>query len=158
MCPNCRGMSILNGTTEIPTQWMTKSKILQLLDWNLQECKREVDSKTHCPPPGFHFSMVGDVFFLSVTSLGVYATMASGWASNSQYALLGGVRALAQTIFYEVRLALILLFFVGLVGTFKLGDFLKYQQYVWGRTIYFQSSFIIVCNRSRPLLEFVKSG
>ena len=44
---------------------------------------------------------------------------------------MGGVRALAQTISYEVSLALILLFFVGLTGAFKLGDFLKYQQYVW---------------------------
>ena len=71
------------------------------------------------------------MFFLSVTSFGVYTAMASGWASNSNYALLGGVRALAQTISYEVRLAWILLFFVGLVGTFKMGDFLMHQQYVW---------------------------
>lgn len=73
----------------------------------------------------------GVLFFLSVTRLGVYRIMASGWASNSNYALLGGVRALAQTISYEVSLALILLFFVGLTRTFKLGSFFEFQQYVW---------------------------
>jgi NADH-ubiquinone oxidoreductase chain 1 len=41
--------------------------------------------------------------FLACTSLGVYTVMIAGWSSNSGYSLLGGLRALAQTISYEVR-------------------------------------------------------
>nr|ASM82656.1 NADH dehydrogenase subunit 1 [Eudohrnia metallica] len=73
----------------------------------------------------------GGLFFLSVTSLGAYTVMVSGWASNSSYALLGGLRAIAQTISYEVSLALIFMFFLGLVGGFELGLFVNFQNYVW---------------------------
>nr|WBV74583.1 NADH dehydrogenase subunit 1 [Timomenus komarovi] len=73
----------------------------------------------------------GGLFFFSVTSLGVYTVMISGWASNSSYALLGGLRAIAQTISYEVSLALITLFFLGLVGSFELGLFIQFQNYMW---------------------------
>lgn len=52
---------------------------------------------------------LGALFFLACTSLGVYTVIIAGWSSNSNYALLGGLRAVAQTISYEVRLALILL-------------------------------------------------
>nr|P84301.1 RecName: Full=NADH-ubiquinone oxidoreductase chain 1; AltName: Full=NADH dehydrogenase subunit 1 [Drosophila algonquin] len=50
---------------------------------------------------------LGGLFFLCCTSLGVYTVMVAGWSSNSNYALLGGLRAVAQTISYEVSLALI---------------------------------------------------
>nr|QFQ01356.1 NADH dehydrogenase subunit 1 [Oplophorus typus]QUL61622.1 NADH dehydrogenase subunit 1 [Oplophorus typus] len=71
------------------------------------------------------------LFFLCCTSLGVYSTMGAGWASNSKYALLGCLRAVAQTISYEVSLALILLSFLFLVGGFNLGLFTEYQRYMW---------------------------
>nr|QFQ01343.1 NADH dehydrogenase subunit 1 [Nematocarcinus gracilis] len=71
------------------------------------------------------------LFFLCCTSLGVYTTMGAGWASNSKYALLGCLRAVAQTISYEVSLALILLSFLFLVGGFNLELFSSYQRYVW---------------------------
>lgn len=48
------------------------------------------------------------MFFLAVSRLSVYRTVVAGWASNSKYALLGSLRAVAQTISYEVRIALIL--------------------------------------------------
>ena len=51
----------------------------------------------------------GILFFLCVSSLSVYRIIISGWSSNSNYALLGGLRSVAQTISYEVRLSLILL-------------------------------------------------
>jgi NADH-ubiquinone oxidoreductase chain 1 len=53
--------------------------------------------------------------FLACTRLGVYTVVIAGWSSDSGYSLLGGLRALAQTISYEVRLAFILLSFVVLV-------------------------------------------
>nr|YP_010230776.1 NADH dehydrogenase subunit 1 [Oplophorus spinosus]QSV10486.1 NADH dehydrogenase subunit 1 [Oplophorus spinosus] len=71
------------------------------------------------------------LFFLCCTSLGVYSTMGAGWASNSKYALLGCLRAVAQTISYEVSLALILLSFLFLIGGFNLGLFTEYQRYMW---------------------------
>lgn len=49
------------------------------------------------------------LFFLCVSSLNVYSTLIAGWASNSKYALLGALRRAAQTISYEVRMALVLL-------------------------------------------------
>nr|ALO76513.1 NADH deshydrogenase subunit 1 [Chrysolagria sp. CHR01] len=54
----------------------------------------------------FKFSIL---FFLCVSSLGVYCIMLSGWSSNSNYALLGSLRSIAQTISYEVSLSLILM-------------------------------------------------
>nr|YP_010414761.1 NADH dehydrogenase subunit 1 [Hybos grossipes]URT60161.1 NADH dehydrogenase subunit 1 [Hybos grossipes] len=74
---------------------------------------------------------LGLLFFLSCTSLGVYTVMVAGWSSNSNYALLGGLRAVAQTISYEVSLALILLSFVFLIGGYNLLDFYNYQGYIW---------------------------
>nr|YP_010835962.1 NADH dehydrogenase subunit 1 [Rhopalopsole subnigra]WGC89481.1 NADH dehydrogenase subunit 1 [Rhopalopsole subnigra] len=78
----------------------------------------------------FSFNL-GLLFFLCCTSLGVYTVMIAGWASNSNYALLGGLRAVAQTISYEVSLALILLSFVFLVNGYCLIDFIKYQSGIW---------------------------
>nr|YP_010254303.1 NADH dehydrogenase subunit 1 [Micromus paganus]QTZ19026.1 NADH dehydrogenase subunit 1 [Micromus paganus] len=74
---------------------------------------------------------LGLLFFLCCTSMGVYATMISGWSSNSNYALLGGLRAIAQTISYEVSMALLLLCFILLVGSFNLIDFEIYQKNIW---------------------------
>nr|ADB20204.1 NADH dehydrogenase subunit 1 [Elimaea cheni] len=74
---------------------------------------------------------MGLLFFLCCTSLGVYTVMIAGWSSNSNYALLGGLRAVAQTISYEVSLALILLSFVVLVDSYCLLDFIKLQSYMW---------------------------
>nr|WMY23882.1 NADH dehydrogenase subunit 1 [Aedes aegypti] len=79
---------------------------------------------------------LGVLFFLCCTSLGVYTVMIAGWSSNSNYALLGGLRAVAQTISYEVSLALILLSFIFLVGNYNFLNFYIYQDYVW---------FIIFC-------------
>nr|YP_010419943.1 NADH dehydrogenase subunit 1 [Anopheles moucheti] len=74
---------------------------------------------------------LGVLFFLCCTSLGVYTVMIAGWSSNSNYALLGGLRAVAQTISYEVSLALILLSFIFLVGNYNFLNFMIYQDYVW---------------------------
>nr|AFO73391.1 NADH dehydrogenase subunit 1 [Anopheles punctulatus]AFO73417.1 NADH dehydrogenase subunit 1 [Anopheles punctulatus]AFO73430.1 NADH dehydrogenase subunit 1 [Anopheles punctulatus]AFO73482.1 NADH dehydrogenase subunit 1 [Anopheles punctulatus] len=74
---------------------------------------------------------LGVLFFLSCTSLGVYTVMIAGWSSNSNYALLGGLRAVAQTISYEVSLALILLSFIFLIGNYNFLNFYNFQSYTW---------------------------
>uniref|UniRef100_A0AAU6QCV1 NADH-ubiquinone oxidoreductase chain 1 n=1 Tax=Seira pallidipes TaxID=3053390 RepID=A0AAU6QCV1_9HEXA len=64
--------------------------------------------------------MFGGLFFFCCTSLGVYTLMGSGWSSNSNYAMLGAVRGVAQTISYEVSMALIFLSIVFLCSVYSL--------------------------------------
>nr|URX53758.1 NADH dehydrogenase subunit 1 [Bifiditermes nr. madagascariensis]URX53797.1 NADH dehydrogenase subunit 1 [Bifiditermes nr. madagascariensis] len=80
---------------------------------------------------GFISFELGFLFFLCCTSLGVYTVMVAGWSSNSNYSLLGALRSVAQTISYEVSLALILLSFVFLVCSYDLVDFYYFQTYLW---------------------------
>nr|YP_009441590.1 NADH dehydrogenase subunit 1 [Tachyta nana]AOY39265.1 NADH dehydrogenase subunit 1 [Tachyta nana] len=78
----------------------------------------------------FSFNL-GLLFFLSITSLSVYTVMIAGWSSNSSYSLLGGLRAVAQTISYEVSLALILMSFLVLIESYSMMEFMKYQSLIW---------------------------
>nr|YP_009919150.1 NADH dehydrogenase subunit 1 [Paratriatoma lecticularia]QMP96806.1 NADH dehydrogenase subunit 1 [Paratriatoma lecticularia] len=73
----------------------------------------------------------GVLFFLSCTGMGVYGVLLSGWSSNSNYALLGGIRSVAQTISYEVSMALILICVLIFIFNYNFVDFMKYQEYVW---------------------------
>nr|WGT87715.1 NADH dehydrogenase subunit 1 [Sclomina erinacea] len=73
----------------------------------------------------------GALFFLCCTGMGVYGTLLSGWSSNSNYALLGGLRSVAQTISYEVSMALILVCMLIFIFGFNLVDFMFYQSYIW---------------------------
>lgn len=83
----------------------------------------------------YYFNLIrfnlGLLFFLCCTSLGVYTVIIAGWSSNSNYALLGGLRAVAQTISYEVSLALILLSRIILIIEFNLLYFSLYQEIIW---------------------------
>lgn len=69
----------------------------------------------------------GILFFLCVSGVNVYGTLVAGWSSNSKYALLGSLRAVAQTISYEVSIILILLRGVYLVGRYSSSDFSVFQ-------------------------------
>nr|AFO38074.1 NADH dehydrogenase subunit 1 [Hoplobatrachus rugulosus] len=71
------------------------------------------------------------LFILALSSLTVYTILGSGWASNSKYALIGALRAVAQTISYEVTLALIILSTILLAGGFSLYNFSYSQQPAW---------------------------
>nr|WMI35248.1 NADH dehydrogenase subunit 1 [Antigonia capros] len=74
---------------------------------------------------------LGVLFLLALSSLAVYAILGSGWASNSKYALIGALRAVAQTISYEVSLGLILLGLIIFAGSFTLQTFNTAQESVW---------------------------
>nr|BBG74552.1 NADH dehydrogenase subunit 1 [Metavelifer multiradiatus] len=74
---------------------------------------------------------LGLLFILAISSLAVYSTLGSGWASNSKYALMGALRAVAQTISYEVSLGLILLCIVVFTGGFTLQTFNTAQESTW---------------------------
>nr|YP_009992944.1 NADH dehydrogenase subunit 1 [Felderimyia fuscipennis]QNO34154.1 NADH dehydrogenase subunit 1 [Felderimyia fuscipennis] len=92
----------------------------------------------------FSFNL-GLIFFLCITSLGVYTVMVAGWSSNSNYALLGGLRAVAQTISYEVSMALILLSFVFLIGGYNILGFYYYQYYIWFLLILLPMGLVWFC-------------
>nr|ABO14087.1 NADH dehydrogenase subunit 1 [Pseudopoecilia festae] len=74
---------------------------------------------------------LGILFILALSSLTVYSILGSGWASNSKYALIGALRAVAQTISYEVSLGLILLSAILLTGGFTLQTFNTAQEKTW---------------------------
>ncbi|MFA5938196.1 MAG: NADH-quinone oxidoreductase subunit NuoH [Sinimarinibacterium sp.] len=74
---------------------------------------------------------VGILFVLGMTSLAVYSVMLGGWASNNKYALLGAIRATAQSISYEVFMGLALLGVVIQAGSFSLEDIVLAQQDGW---------------------------
>nr|NP_739932.1 NADH dehydrogenase subunit 1 [Parazen pacificus]BAC23528.1 NADH dehydrogenase subunit 1 [Parazen pacificus] len=74
---------------------------------------------------------LGILFMLALSSLAVYSTLGAGWASNSKYALMGALRAVAQTISYEVSLGLILLSVILLSGGFTLQTFNITQESIW---------------------------
>nr|ATN23227.1 NADH dehydrogenase subunit 1 [Awaous banana] len=71
------------------------------------------------------------LFILALSSLAVYSILGSGWASNSKYALIGALRAVAQTISYEVSLGLILLSAIIFTGGFTLQAFTTTQESIW---------------------------
>nr|YP_004347704.1 NADH dehydrogenase subunit 1 [Tylerius spinosissimus]BAK10068.1 NADH dehydrogenase subunit 1 [Tylerius spinosissimus] len=71
------------------------------------------------------------LFVLAISSLAVYSILGSGWASNSKYALMGSLRAVAQMISYEVSLGLILLSLIIFTGNFTLQTFSITQESIW---------------------------
>nr|UXB57626.1 NADH dehydrogenase subunit 1 [Hesperoleucus symmetricus] len=74
---------------------------------------------------------LGILFILALSSLAVYSILGSGWASNSKYALIGALRAVAQTISYEVSLGLILLSVIVFSGGYTLQTFNTAQEGIW---------------------------
>jgi len=74
--------------------------------------------------------MLAVYFFFCCTRFGVYTLIARGWSSNRNYALLGATRGVAQTISYEVRMALIFLSLIFVIGSFKLINFGFYQKHI----------------------------
>jgi NADH-quinone oxidoreductase subunit H len=74
---------------------------------------------------------VGLLFFLAMSSLGVYSIVLGGWASNNKYSLLGALRGASQMISYEVFMGLSLMGVVMLSGSFRLTDIVMAQKDVW---------------------------
>jgi NADH-quinone oxidoreductase subunit H len=74
---------------------------------------------------------IGILFFLAMSSLGVYSVALAGWSSDSKYSLLGGLRASAQMLSYEVFMGLSLLGVVMLTGSFNLREIVEAQQGLW---------------------------
>jgi NADH-quinone oxidoreductase subunit H len=74
---------------------------------------------------------IGLLFFLAMSSMGVYSVALAGWASNNKYSLLGGLRAAAQMLSYEVFMGLSVMGVVMLAGSFNLRDIVNAQKGLW---------------------------
>jgi NADH-quinone oxidoreductase subunit H len=87
---------------------------------------------------------VGALYLLTVTSISIYGITLAGWSSNNKYATLGGLRATAQMISYELALGLSFIGPIMLAGSMSLLDIVNAQKHVWfvvyqplGALIYF---------------------
>ncbi|HEY8271159.1 MAG TPA: complex I subunit 1 family protein [Pseudobdellovibrionaceae bacterium] len=83
---------------------------------------------------------VGIVFILGVSSLGAYTILMAGWGSGNKYALMGALRASAQTISYELALGLSIVGIIMMYGSFNLSEMIHAQQgtmvfHAFGNTI-----------------------
>jgi NADH-quinone oxidoreductase subunit H len=83
--------------------------------------------------PGFVIAdlNIGLLFFLAMSSLGVYSVVLAGWSSNNKYSLLGGIRASAQMLSYEVFMGLAMVGVVVISGSFRLTDIVEAQRKLW---------------------------
>ncbi len=83
--------------------------------------------------PGFVIAdlNIGILYLLAMSSLGVYSVVLAGWASNNKYSLLGGIRASAQMLSYEVFMGLSLLGVVAIAGSFRITDIVEAQRKMW---------------------------
>nr|AXS65890.1 NADH dehydrogenase subunit 1 [Bostrichoidea sp. 4 KM-2017] len=91
---------------------------------------------------GFINFNFGILFFICCSSLSVYSIMISGWSSNSNYSMLGGMRATAQSISYEVSMIIILISFLLMIYSFNIYKFFIYQKYIWFLFLLFPLSFM----------------
>jgi len=74
---------------------------------------------------------IGLLFFLAMSSLGVYGVVLGGWASNSKYSLIGALRASAQMLSYEVFMGFALMGVVAIAGSFNLSAIVEAQRRLW---------------------------
>jgi NADH-quinone oxidoreductase subunit H len=74
---------------------------------------------------------IGLLFFLAMSSMGVYSVVLGGWSANNKYSLLGGLRAASQMISYEVFMGLALMGVVVLSGSFNLRQIVEAQNKIW---------------------------
>jgi len=74
---------------------------------------------------------IGLLFFLGMSSMGVYSVVLAGWSSNSKYSLLGGLRASAQMLSYEVFMGLSLTGVAMMSGSFNLRQIVEAQKGLW---------------------------
>ncbi|MGO1079115.1 NADH-quinone oxidoreductase subunit NuoH [Inquilinus sp. CA228] len=74
---------------------------------------------------------VGVLYLFAISSLGVYGIIIAGWASNSKYAFLGGLRSAAQMVSYEVSIGFVIITVLLCVGSLNISDIVRAQQTIW---------------------------
>lgn len=84
---------------------------------------------------------LGGLFFFCCTRVGVYSLIGRGWSSNSFYSILGTIRGVAQTISYEVRIAILFLSIIFIILSYNFMEFINNQDFIWF-IIIFQPIFL----------------
>jgi NADH-quinone oxidoreductase subunit H len=74
---------------------------------------------------------VGILYLFAVSSLGVYGIIMGGWASNSKYPFLGGLRSAAQMVSYEVSIGFVIITVLLFAGSLNLSDIVRAQAHGW---------------------------
>jgi NADH-quinone oxidoreductase subunit H len=87
---------------------------------------------------------IGFLFVLSISSMGIYGIALAGWASNSKYSLLGGLRASAQMVSYEVAMGMSLIPVLLLSGNVSFSEIIAGQQTLWYVLPLFHSFFLFL--------------
>lgn len=86
---------------------------------------------------------VGVLYLLAISSLGVYATIIGGWASNSKYAFLSSLRAAAQMVSYEVAIGFVVVCVILMAGSMNLSDIVRAQSHGWYAASFLLPMFVI---------------
>ncbi|MDB6134672.1 MAG: nadh dehydrogenase [Verrucomicrobiales bacterium] len=94
---------------------------------------------------------VGPLFVFAISSLGVYGIVLAGWASNSKYPFLGGVRSSSQMISYEIALGLSIIPLLMIFGELNLGSIVRFQDAngwllapLWGQGLSLQRWLLLI--------------
>nr|YP_010148825.1 NADH dehydrogenase subunit 1 [Pseudanodonta complanata]QQV69716.1 NADH dehydrogenase subunit 1 [Pseudanodonta complanata] len=103
---------------------------------------------------------LGILLFLCISSLAVYTTLMAGWSSNSKYALLGAIRAMAQTISYEVTMTLIIIFYLFLVMKMDIVNIRITNMSTWAIALFLPLSVmwlaVILAETNRAPFDFAE--
>ncbi|MBU6234788.1 MAG: NADH-quinone oxidoreductase subunit NuoH [Alphaproteobacteria bacterium] len=97
---------------------------------------------------------VGILYLFAVSSMGVYSVLMAGWASNSKYAFLGGMRSAAQMVSYEVSMGLVIVCVLLVTGSLNLTDIVMHDRPWWVDVMLFPMFIVFVvsilaeCNRA----------
>lgn len=74
---------------------------------------------------------IGLFYYFAISGIGTIAVVMAGWGSNNKYALLGGMRSVAQMVSYEIPLLLSVLGIVMMTGSMRMSEIVTYQSKVW---------------------------
>nr|BCV68720.1 NADH dehydrogenase subunit 1 [Sinanodonta tumens] len=103
---------------------------------------------------------LGVLLFLCISSLTVYTTLMAGWSSNSKYALLGAIRAMAQTISYEVTMTLIIMFYLFLTNDMDIVSVRMTNKSIWTIMLFLPLGFmwlaVILAETNRAPFDFAE--
>lgn len=97
---------------------------------------------------------VGILYLFAISSMGVYGIIMAGWASNSKYAFLGGMRSASQMVSYEVSMGLVIVTVILCTGSLNLTDIITADRPAWVQVmlfpmlIVFLVSILAECNRA----------
>ena len=98
---------------------------------------------------------IGMIYILAIASLGVYGTLGAGWRRNSKYSMLGAIRAVAQTISYEVRITVIVLGALMFI-VFDMSQDKQITVMAWMLSVFLMFSVSVLAEANRSPFDFAE--